>query len=129
VQMPYATIEANILRVEFSSADFSVASVLAAVRERGDRLEEMGVLFLGAATDVPAGPTPVFKPVPVVATFEYTGDASPQPVLEKAYVTLWNGVVATFPPEAEWSQSKRDYAQYITSQADLLRARTEAGSQ
>ena len=60
MNMPYGTIEGNRLRVEFSSADFSVASVLAAVRERGDRLEEMGVLFLGAATDDVKCSTPQF---------------------------------------------------------------------
>jgi len=129
MEMPYGSVDGKALRLEFSSADFSVASVLAAVRERGDRLEEMGVVFLGASTEIPAGPMTVFKPVPVVATFEYTGDGDARAVLERAYLAVWNGVVTTFPCESEWAESKRAYAQFISSQAELLKARTEASAQ
>jgi hypothetical protein len=124
--MPFGEIEENVLKIDFSSADFSVASVLGAIRTHLDMLQEMSVIFLGVSTDVPAGPSPVFRPVPISAVFEYTGDGNAQSVLERAYQVVWQGVVNTFPDEVEWAGAKRDYAQFITAQADLLRARIEA---
>jgi len=124
--MPFGEIEEKVLKIDFSSADYSVASVLGAIRTHLDMLQEMEVIFLGCSTDVPAGPSPVFRPVPVSAVFEHTGSGEAQDVLERAYQVVWQGIVNTFPDEMEWATAKRDYAQYITSQADLLRARTEA---
>lgn len=123
---PYGDIQGKILVMRFSTADFSIASVLTAIREHLDKLEEMSVTFLGAETEVLSEPTPVFRPVDVVARFEYAGTGNPQPVLERAYATVWHAVVVTFPDEAEWAAAKGDYAAYISSQADLLRARLES---
>ena len=125
MDIPYGDIEGNMLTMAFSSADFSVASVLSAVREHLDVLAQMDVVFLGTATEVPAGPTPVFRPVSVQATFEYTGRGDAREVLEKTYRIVWQGIVSTFPSEAEWAAAKKDFAQFISSQADLLRARVE----
>ena len=125
MDIPYGDIEGNMLTMAFSSADFSVASVLSAVREHLDVLTQMDVVFLGTATEVPAGPTPVFRPVSVQATFEYTGRGDAREVLEKTYRIVWQGIVSTFPSEAEWAAAKKDFAQFISSQADLLRARVE----
>ncbi|MGD8240100.1 MAG: hypothetical protein PVH68_16210 [Armatimonadota bacterium] len=122
---PYGDIEANILTMSFSSADFSVASVMAAVREHLDVLTQMDVVFLGTATEVPTGPTPVFRPVNVQAVFEYTGRGDAREVLERAYRMVWQGIVGTFPSETDWAAAKKDFAQFISSQADLLRARVE----
>jgi len=129
MQMPYGKIEGNVLEISFSSADFSIASVMTAVRVHMDVLEEMGVRFLGASTDVPSGPTPVFRPAGIKVVFEYGGAGDPQELLERAYLKVWQGVLATFPSEAEWAASRRDFAAFITSQADLLRARTEASKE
>lgn len=126
--MPFGRIEDKVLSIDFSSADFSVASVLAAIRTHLDMLQEMGIAFLGVSTDIPAGPSPVFRPVPISAVFEYSGKEAPQPVLERAYQVVWQGVVNTFPSEPEWAAAKRDYAQFISSQADLLRARVSSES-
>jgi hypothetical protein len=126
---PYGDIEGNSLTMSFSSADFSVASVMAAVREHLDVLTQMDVVFLGTATEVPAGPTPVFRPVNVQAIFEYTGRGDARDVLEKAYRLVWQGIVSTFPSEAEWAAAKKDFAQFISSQADLLRARVEGAQE
>ena len=123
--MPFGRVEDKVLSVDFSSADFSVASVLNAIRAHLDMLQEMKVAFLGVSTDVPAGPSPVFRPVPISAVFEYTGNEKAQPVLERVYQVIWQGVVNSFPSESDWAAAKRDYAQYISAQADLLRARIE----
>jgi hypothetical protein len=47
-------------------------------------------------------------------------------VLDRAYQVVWQGVVNTFPDEPEWAAAKKDYAQFISAQADLLRARVES---
>ncbi len=125
METPYGEIEGNMLTMSFSSADFSVASVVAAIREHLDVLTQMDVVFLGTATEVPAGPTPVFRPVNVQAIFEYAGRGDAGEVLEKTYRTVWQGIVGTFPSESEWAAAKKDFAQFISSQADLLRARIE----
>ncbi|NOZ20649.1 MAG: hypothetical protein GXP25_06120 [Planctomycetes bacterium] len=124
--MPFGRIEEKVLSIDFSSADFSVASVLNAIREHLDMLQQMEVIFLGISTDVPAGPSPVFRPVPISAVFEYTGKEPPAHVLERAYQVVWQGLVNTFPTEADWAAAKHDYAQFISAQADLLRARVES---
>lgn len=126
MQMPYGDIDGNVLTMRFSSADFSVASVIAAIREHLDVMEELGVKFLGAATELTTGPTPVFRPTNIEAKFEYCGDGTCASCLERTYQVIWQGVIDTFPTESEWSQSKSDFAQFILSQAELLRARTEA---
>jgi len=126
MEMPFGNVEGRMLSMDFSSADFSVALVLSAVRTHLDMLQEMGVTFLGISTDVPAGPSPVFRPVPVRAVFEYTGSGDAASVLERTYQVVWQGVVNTFPDESEWAAAKKDYAQFIVSQADLLRARVES---
>ena len=126
MDLPYGNIEDKTLAMRFSSADFTVASVLSALREHLDMLREMDVVFLGVATDVPAGPQPVFRPVDVKAVFEYVGSGNADDVLRRSYEIVWQGIVATFPDEPEWAVAKEGYAHYISSQAELLRARTES---
>lgn len=129
MQMPYGDIDGNVLTMKFSSADFSVASVVTAIRAHLDVMEELGVKFLGIATEVHAGPTPVFRPTNIEAKFEYCGDGTCKNCLERTYQVIWKGVIDTFPGEAEWAQAKRDFGQYIAAQADLLRARTESSKE
>ncbi|HEC77691.1 MAG TPA: hypothetical protein ENI34_00935 [candidate division WOR-3 bacterium] len=126
MQLPYGEIEKNVLRMKFSSADYSVASVLSAIKVHIDVIEELGVVFLGAQTELVAGPTPVFQPVPVVAQFEYTGKGNADEVLKKVYRIIWHGIVNSFPDESSWSEAKEAYSAFIAAQADLLRARIEA---
>ena len=126
MNMPFGDIKDKVLEVRFSSADYSIATVLTAIREHLDVLQELGVRFLGAATDVYAGPTPVFKPTDIKAIFEYDGKGDCTPCLERAYEVVWQGVVKTFPDENDWAQAKNDFAQFILAQADLLRARSES---
>jgi hypothetical protein len=127
--LPYGEIKDGILVVKFSTADFSIASVMNAIKIHLDVIENMGVVFLGAQTDVVAGPTPVFQPVPVVAQFEYAGKGSAKDVLEKVYKIVWQGIVTSFPDEETWSDAKEAYAAFIAAQADLLRARIEASKE
>ena len=127
--LPYGEIKDSILVVKFSTADFSIASVLNAIKIHLDVIENMSVTFLGAQTEVIAGPSPVFQPVPVVVQFEYTGKGSGREALEKVYKILWQGVVASFPDEETWSGAKEAYAAFIAAQADLLRARIEASKE
>jgi len=129
VEMPFGEIDGKVLDVKFSSADFSVASVIAAIREHLDMLGEMEVVFLGVATDVSPGPTPVFQPVAIKASFEYVGPDPAQHVLERTYQIVWQGIVNTFPAESEWAMSKQAFASFISAQADLLRARLESMSE
>ena len=124
--MPFGEIDGKVLDVSFSSADFSVASVIAAIREHLDMLGEMGVVFLGVATEVPTGGTAVFEPVAIKASFEYMGADPATPVLERTYQIVWQGIVNTFPSESDWAESKAAFGHFITSQADLLRARLDA---
>lgn len=128
MQLPFGTIEGDILEVEFSTADYSIAAVLAAIREHLDKLEEMDVLFLGAQTDVPSANTPVFKPVAIKAIFQYAGSLDPKSTLERAYRVVWQGIVSTFPTEKDWAVSKEAFGHFIVSQADLIRARAESAS-
>ncbi|MGB7054328.1 MAG: hypothetical protein WBE28_03285 [bacterium] len=127
--IPYGEIKESILIMKFSTADFSIASVLNAIKIHLDVIENMGVVFLGAQTEVIAGPSPVFQPVPVVAQFEYTGKGSAKEALEKVYKIVWQGIVASFPDEETWSDAKEAYAAFIAAQADLLRARVEASKE
>jgi hypothetical protein len=129
MNLPYGEIKNTMLVMKFSTADFSIASVISAIKMHIDVIENMGVTFLGAQTEVVAGPTPVFQPVPVIAQFEYTGKESAQPILEKVYKTVWQGIVNSFPDETSWSQAKEAYASFIAAQADLLRARVEASKE
>lgn len=129
MQMPYGDISGNLLTMRFSSADFSVASVIAAIREHLDVMEELGVKFLGIATEIASGPTPVFRPTNIEAKFEYCGQGTCTECLERTYQVIWKGVIDTFPSEVEWAQAKSDFGQFITSQADLLRARTESSKE
>lgn len=115
--------------MNFSTADFSIASVLSAIKIHVDVIENMGVVFLGAQTEVVAGPTPVFQPVPVIVQFEYTGKGSAKEILEKVYKIVWQGIVASFPDESCWSEAKEAYAAFIAAQADLLRARVDASKE
>ena len=126
MQMPYGDIDGSVLTMKFSSADFSVASVITAIREHLDVMEELGVRFLGIETELTSGPTPVFRPTNIEAKFEYCGEGKCQPCLERTYQVIWRGVVNSFPSEGEWAQAKSDFAQFIAAQADLLRARTES---
>ncbi|UCE07666.1 MAG: hypothetical protein JSW07_06435 [bacterium] len=129
MNLPYGEIKNNVLTMRFSTADFSIASVLNAIKIHIDVIENMGVTFLGAQTEVVAGPTPVFQPVPVIAQFEYTGKGTAQQILEKVYKTVWQGIVNSFPDETCWSEAKEAYSSFIGAQADLLRARIEASQE
>jgi len=126
MSLPFGDIDEKRLVLRFSSADYSIASVLAAIREHLDMLGEMGIVFLGAETEIPPGSTPVFKPVAIRAVFEYTGAAGADKFLQRAYEIIWEGIVHTFPRESEWAESKKAFAEYIHAQADLLRARVES---
>jgi hypothetical protein len=129
MNLPYGEIKDNILHMKFSTADFSIASVISAVKVHLDVIEEMGVVFLGAQTDIVTGPGPVFQPVPVVAQFAYTGKGASKDILEKVYRIIWQGIVSSFPDESQWSEAKEAYASFIAAQADLLRARIEASKE
>ena len=129
MNLPYGEIKNNLLKMKFSTADFSIASVLNAIKVHIDVIEEMGVLFLGAQTELVAGPTLVFQPVPVIAQFEYAGKGAVKQTLEKVYKVIWQGIVNSFPDETHWSSAKEAYASFIAAQADLLRARTEASQE
>ncbi len=129
MNLPYGEIKGNVLKMSFSTADFSIASVVSAIKVHIDVVEELGVAFLGAQTDVVAGPTPVFQPVPVIVQFEYTGKGGAKEVLERVYKIVWQGIVNSFPDETRWSEAKEAYASFIAAQADLLRARIEAAKE
>jgi hypothetical protein len=129
MNLPYGDIKDNLLIMKFSTADFSIASVLNAIKIHIDVIENLGVSFLGAQTEVVAGPTPVFQPVPVVVQFEYTAKGPAKETLEKVYKIVWQGIVSSFPDEKCWSEAKESYAAFIASQADLLRARLEASQE
>ena len=129
MNLPYGEIKGSVLKMTFSTADFSISSVLSAIKVHLDVIQELGVTFLGAQTEVFAGPTPVFQPVPVVAQFEYTDKGGAKDVLQKVYTIVWQGIVSSFPDETCWSQAKEAYASFIAAQADLLRARTEAAKE
>ncbi len=129
MNMPFGEIKDKVLTVKFSTADFSIALVLNAIKVHLDVIEEMGVVFSGAQTEVIAGPTPVFQPVPVVAHFEFIGKGGEREALEKVYKTVWQGVVGSFPDETCWAEAKEAYSAFISAQADLLRARIEANKE
>ncbi|NOR18321.1 hypothetical protein GQ543_11530 [candidate division WOR-3 bacterium] len=129
MNLPYGEIKNNVLKMKFSTADFSIASVLNAIKVHIDVIEEMGVLFLGAQTELVAGPTPVFQPVPVIAQFEYTSKGVAKETLEKVYKVVWQGIINSFPDEKSWSNAKEAYSSFIAAQADLLRARIEASQE
>lgn len=129
MNLPYGEIKGSVLVMKFSTADYSIASVLDAIEIHVDVIENMEVMFLGAQTELVTGPTPVFRPVPVVAQFEYTGKGSAREILEKVYKIVWQGIVASFPDESSWSEAKEAYAAFIAAQADLLRARSEASKE
>jgi hypothetical protein len=129
MNIPYGEIKGSILKMKFSTADFSIASVLTSIKVHIDVIEELGVTFLGAQTEIVAGPAPVFQPVPVIAQFEYTGKGSAKDTLEKVYKVVWQGIVDSFPDETCWSQAKEAYSSFIAAQADLLRARIEASKE
>lgn len=125
MNLPFGTIEGDRLEVHFSTADFSVATVMMGIDEHIDMFEEMEVHFLGVATEVPAGPQPVFQPVDIKAHFHFAGSGNAEEVLQRAYRSLWKGVVANFPDELEWAESKSHLADFVAAQAELLRARSE----
>lgn len=125
MELPYGKIEGNVLKMSFSTADYSIATVLSALKEHLDVIKEMGVKFLGAQTEVSIQPG-VFQPVPITVIFEYEGKEKPEKVLEKVYGLIWEGIVATFPDEKTWSEAKANFAEFIFAQADLLRARLES---
>ena len=126
MKTPFGLVDGDILEMEFSTADYSIAAVLAAIREHLDKLEEMDVHFLGAQTDVPEGNSPVFKPVAIKAMFQYAGKLDPKSTLERAYRVVWQGIVGTFPAESEWASAKQAFGHFIVAQADLLRARMQS---
>lgn len=125
MNLPFGSIDGNDLHVRFSTADFSVATVLAGVREHLDMFEEMSVNFMGIATDVPDGPQPVFKPIDIVAHFRYSGGGDADGVLRRVYRAVWRGVVNNFPDELDWSEAKRNYAEFVEAQAEMLQAQKD----
>ncbi len=129
MNLPYGEIKDSVLKMKFSTADFSIASVLTSIKVHIDVIEELGVTFLGAQTEIVAGPSPVFQPVPVIAQFEHIGKGSAKDTLEKVYKLVWQGIVESFPDETCWSQAKEAYSSFIAAQADLLRARIEASKE
>jgi hypothetical protein len=129
MQMPFGEVDGNTLTMRFSSQDFSIATVITAIREHLDVMEELGVKFLGVATETTSGPTPVFRPTNIEAKFEYCGGGQCTPCLERTYQIIWKGVIDTFPNESEWAEAKRNFGQYIAAQADLLRARIESSKE
>ncbi len=126
MNLPYGEIKGKTLIMRFSTADFSIASVLSAIKIHLDVIENMNVSFLGAETEVIAGPNPVFQPVPVIAQFEYLGKEKPQEILQRVYQIVWQGIVDSFPDEKSWAEAKEAYSAFVSAQADLLRARIEA---
>lgn len=126
MQLPFGEIRTNQLIMKFSTADYSIASVLNAIKERLDLLSQLNVVFLGAATEIITGPTPIFTPVPIVAYFLYKGKDDSKTILERVYEVIWEGIAYTFPDESSWANSKSNYADFIDAQAQLLRARIEA---
>ena len=128
MELPFGKIEGNDLEVRFSTADFSVATVIAGIHEHLDMFGEMGVEFLGVATDVPTGPQPVFRSADIKAHFRFAGSGNAEETLSRVYKALWKGVVANFPDELEWAEAKSNIADFIAAQAELLRARSESGS-
>lgn len=125
MELPFGEIKDGILKMKFSSADYSVATVIAGIREHLDVIEEMGVEFLGVETEVHSGPRITFTPVPVVAYFRCKVERC-EDILLKAYKLIWKGVILNFPDEIEWAEAKSYFADFISSQADLLMARVEA---
>ncbi len=124
MEFPFGKIEGNKLIMRFSSADYTVATVIAGIREHLDVIEAMGVEFLGVETEVVAGPSVTFSPVPVVAYFAYDSKEK-KAVLKEVYQLVWKGIVNNFPSELEWAQARSSFADFISSQADLLLARKE----
>lgn len=125
MELPFGKIEGNVLRMSFSTADYSIATVLSALKEHLDVIKEMGVKFLGAQTEISVQPG-VFQPVPIVIIFEYEGKEKAENVLKKVYELVWEGMVSTFPDESAWSEAKANFAEFIFAQAELLRARVES---
>ncbi len=125
MDLPFGSIEGKRLEVRFSTADFSVATVIAGISEHLDMFEELDVVFLGVATDVPAGPQPVFQPAEIKAHFLYDGGGDGEKALRRVYLSLWKGVMTHFPDELDWSEAKSNIADFISAQAELLRARGE----
>lgn len=125
MSLPFGNINDNSLEVAFSTADFSVATVIAGIREHLDMFEEMGVCFLGVATKVPAGSADSNQPVNIVANFKYSGEGDAEGVLNRVYRVLWKGVINNFPDEIDWAEAKGNYSDYILAQADMIRAQNE----
>ena len=124
MEFPFGKIENGHLTMRFSSADYTVATVIKGIREHLDVIEAMGVEFLGVETEVYTGPSISFSPVPVVAHFRYSGDDAEE-VLSEVYRLVWKGIVLNFPSELEWAQARSSYADFVSSQAELLLARKE----
>lgn len=126
MKLPFGEIIENRLVINFNSADYSVATVMNAVKERIDLFGEMQVAFMGVCTEIPTGPTPVFRSVPINAHFTYNGPGDVRAVLERIYVIVWESIATSFPDEGTWAKSKSDFGDFISAQADLLRARIDS---
>ncbi|OGF64814.1 MAG: hypothetical protein A2Y62_19445 [Candidatus Fischerbacteria bacterium RBG_13_37_8] len=129
MELPFGELKENKLVMHFSTADYSIASVISAIRERLDLLAQLEVVFQGAQTELTAGPAPVFIPVPIAAHFIYKGKGDAKNILIKVYEVVWEGLAYTFPDEASWATAKSSYADFIEAQAQLLHARIEATSE
>jgi hypothetical protein len=89
MHLPFGSIDGNMLVVRFSTADFSVATVIGGLREHMDMFEAMDVSFLGIATDVPKGMPSMNKPIDIQAHFEFSGEGEGKETLFKVYKSLW----------------------------------------
>jgi len=125
MEFPFGEINDEELKMRFSSADYSVATVISGIREHLDVIEEMGVEFLGIETEVYSGPRISFSPVPVIAHFRCRGKNCEE-LLSKTYKLVWKGIVLNFPDELDWAEAKSKFSDFVSSQAELLLARTEA---
>ena len=127
MNLPFGKIEGNSLEMYFSSADYTIANVISAIKEHIDVLEEMEVNFMGACTQIPSqASTSIFEPVNIKATFEYKGEGNPEEILKRTYKIIWKGLVARFPEEIEWAQAKEHYSHFINAQANFLKTRIES---
>jgi hypothetical protein len=120
--LPFGSISGNNLQMRFSTADFSVATIIGGIREHIDMFTEMKVDFLGIATNVPDGNQPVFKPINIIAHFEYGGSGDAEGVLTRVYKALWKGIVFNFPDEMDWAEAKANFSNYVEAQASMLMA-------
>ncbi len=129
--LPFANIDEGKMVINLSTADFTIASVLNALNDCLDVLEELKVEFLGAGTDLEGTGSPSFSPANINVYFEYVGDnkARATHILEQAYRILWKSIVRTYPDEKEWAENRAHIGNFISAQSDLLIAMKSPSSE